>query len=235
MTELLYLNDSYLKEFEAVVESVKDGKFIVLDKTAFYPSSGGQPYDTGIIKKENDKFNVVYVGKFFGEISHEVDKPGLKEGDKVNCIIDWERRYKLMRMHTAAHLLSAIFHRKESALITGNQLNVDKSRIDFSSEDFNKEKIISYIEEANKEIERDLPITISYMQRKQALSQPNLAKLEKGLPKGIKKLRIISIGDIDKQADGGTHIKSLKEIGKIIFLKAENKGKKNRRVYFSVE
>ena len=96
MTEALYMNDSYLKKWDAKIVSVKDDKYIVLDKTAFYPNGGGQPWDEGMISRNNDQFRVVYVGKFSGEISHEVDKAGLKVGDIVSCELDWERRYTYM-------------------------------------------------------------------------------------------------------------------------------------------
>ena len=110
MSNALYMDNCYLKEFEAKVESVKDDKYVILDKTAFYPLGGGVAYDTGVLLKDDKEFPVVYVGKFNDKISHEVSKPGLKQGDKVIGIIDWERRYKLMKLHTAAHLLASIFH-----------------------------------------------------------------------------------------------------------------------------
>ena len=121
MTEVLYLLDCYLKEFEASVESVKDDKYVVLDKTAFYPNAGGQPYDTGKFIKNGEEFKVVFAAKFGDVISHEVDKPGLKPSDKVKGVIDWDRRYRLMRMHTAAHVISIIIEIDANALITGNQ------------------------------------------------------------------------------------------------------------------
>jgi misacylated tRNA(Ala) deacylase len=226
----LYLDDSYLKDFEAVVKSVKEDKFVVLDKTAFYPNGGGQPYDTGKIGDHQ----VVFVGKFDGNISHELASPGLKEGDEVKCTIDWERRYKLMRSHTAAHILSAVFHKEASALITGNQLGLDKSRIDFNLEDFDREKMDEYFKIANELVEKDLPVTVSYMSREEADSDQTMFKLAKALPESIKTIRVVAIGDYDRQADGGTHVKSLKEVGPITFIKAENKGKNNRRVYFSL-
>jgi len=112
MSELLYMDNSYLKEFDARITSVKS-KYILLDKTAFYPNSGGVEYDTGkIIRKSDGKeFKVIYVGKFEGEVSHEVDTEGLNQGDEVHGILDWERRYELMRYHTAAHLISGVFNR----------------------------------------------------------------------------------------------------------------------------
>ena len=126
MTEALYLKDCYLKEFDAIIENVKDEKYIILDKTAFYPVSGGQPHDTGNIVCNDQEYNIVFVGKFDGKISHEIDKEGLKEGDKVRCIINWNRRYKLMRMHTAAHILDSVIHNESGAMFTGNQLGEDK-------------------------------------------------------------------------------------------------------------
>ena len=236
MGEALYLTNCYLKEFEAVVKSVAQGKYIVLDKTAFYPASGGQPYDTGVFIRQSDskQFQVIYAGKFSGEISHEVSEPGLKEGDKITGRINWERRYKLMRMHTAAHILSAVFHQETGALITGNQLDIEKSRIDFNLESFDREKINDYIKKANEIVKEDLLIKI-YTMPKSAATDPALFKLAKGIPEGIDEIRIVDIEGFDKQADGGTHLSSTKEVGKIIFLKAENKGKENRRVYFALE
>jgi len=232
MTEALFMNDSYLKTWDARVDSVKDGKYIVLDKTAFYPKGGGQPWDEGYIIKNGERFKVIYVGKFSGQISHEVDKPGLKEGDKVSCEIDWDRRYTFMRYHTASHLISNILFRKANAKITGNQIELDKTRMDFSMKDYSPEKLREFVEEANKIIQQNLPITIDYMSREEVMAKPELARLAMGLPEKIKEYRIVRIGDIDEQVDGGTHIKSLKEIGEIEVTKTVNKGKDNRRIYF---
>ena len=232
MTEALYMKDSYLKNWDAKVVSVKDDKYIILDKTAFYPKGGGQPWDEGYIIKDGEKFNVVYVGKFSGEISHEVEKPGLKEGDTVSCEIDWERRYTYMRYHTACHLVSNLLFRRANAKITGNQIELDKARMDFSMEDYSPEKLHTYVNEANEIIQKNLPVTIDYMSREEVLQKPELARLAIGLPKNIKEFRIIKIGDIDEQVDGGTHVKSLNEIGEIEIIKTVNKGKNNRRLYF---
>jgi misacylated tRNA(Ala) deacylase len=233
----LYLEDSYLKEIDAKIEKVTDGKFVILDQTNFYPSSGGQPHDTGklIRNSDNKEFNVLFVGKFDGEISHQVEPENvLKEGDEVHGMVDWERRYKLMRAHTSAHIVSGLVHSELGAKITGNQIEEDKVRIDYQLEEFDKELLEKYIEKANEIIERDLPITTEYISRAKAEKDPDLAKLSIGLPPGLKELRIVSIGDFDRQADGGTHVKSTKEIGKLEFIKCDNKGKNNRRVYYRV-
>lgn len=230
----VYLEDSYLQECEATITKVTDDKYIVLDKTVFYPNSGGQPHDTGTIKKGEETYNVIFTGKFSGDVSHEVDKQGLKEGDKVTAIIDWERRYAHMKCHTAAHILSELIHKETGALITGNQLGIEKCRIDFSLDDFHPEKMKEYIDEANEVIQRDLPVTVAFKSRQEAMQLPQLSKLAKGLPESLQTIRIVAIGDFDVQGDGGTHVKSTKEIGKLEFIKCQNKGKNNRRLYFRV-
>jgi len=232
MTEALYMKDSYLKKWDAKIVSVKDDKYVVLDKTAFYPKGGGQPWDEGYFFKNGEKFKVVYVGKFSGEISHEVEKPGLSEGDIVSCEIDWERRYTYMRFHTACHLLSNLLFRRANAKITGNQIELDKARMDFSMEDYSPEKLRTYVEESNEIIKQNLPITIETMSRVAVLEEPELARLAIGLPKNLQEFRIVKIGEIDRQVDGGTHVNSLKEIGEIEMTKTVNKGKNNRRLYF---
>jgi misacylated tRNA(Ala) deacylase len=232
MARALYMDDSYLKSWDAKVTKVKDGKYIILDKTAFYPRGGGQPWDEGFIIKNNEKYKVVYVGKFSGEISHEIERPGLKVGDNVSCELNWERRYTFMRYHTASHLISNILYNRANAKITGNQIEMDKTRMDFSMVDYSPEKLKSFVDEANSIIERNLPITIDYMSRRDVLGKPELARLAVGLPDNIEELRIVKIGDVDTQVDGGTHVINLSEIGKIEVTKTVNKGKNNRRMYF---
>ena len=234
MKNILYMNDSYLKEFESVVESVKDGKYVVLDKTAFYPTGGGQPNDVGVMDSNGQQYNVVFVGKFDGKVSHEVDKPGLQAGDKVKCLIDWERRYRLMRMHTAAHIIDAVLYKEAGALCTGNQLNVDKSRIDFSLDVLDKDKMQSYIEMANEYVKKAVELKIYYLKREEALKIPGIVKLASVMPPEVEELRIVEIPGIDIQADGGTQVKNTSEIGEIKFLSVENKGKSNRRLYYTI-
>ncbi len=235
MEQALYMNDSYLREFEATVESVKDDKYVVLDKTAFYPQGGGQPLDIGILTKGNEEYPVVFVGKFSGQISHEVARPGLKAGDKVTGKINWERRHKFMRMHTAAHILISIFNRESNVLITGNQIDLDKTRIDFNMAEFDREKIMHYIDQANDIVDQNPEVKMYYLEREEAMKIPGVVKLAVALPPSVSILRIVEIPGIDIQADGGTHVKSLREIGRIELVKAENKGKDNRRVYYTVK
>ncbi len=234
VTEALFLEDSYLKECGADVVSVKDGKYVVLDQTIFYPKGGGQPWDSGKITREDEMFKVVYVGRFSGEISHEVDRAGLRQGDEVHCVLDWERRYKLMRSHTAAHVFASLLCKGTGALITGNQLEEDKIRFDFSLERFDREILKTYIDKSNELFKKDIPVKWYVLPREEALKIPGIIKMAEALPPDVPLLRIVEIVGVDKQADGGTHVKNLKEVGQIEFLKAQNKGKHNRRVYFTL-
>ena len=147
-----------MRECDAMVVSVKDDKFVVLDQTVFYPKGGGQPYDTGRILRNGEIFGVVFVGKFSGEISHEVDRAGFKAGDRVHCVLDWERRYKLMRSHTAAHVFASALCNGTGALVTGNQLELDKVRFDFSLERFEPQVLGEYVAKSNELFRADTPV-----------------------------------------------------------------------------
>ncbi len=230
--EILYLNDCYIKEFEGTVERVTDNKFVVLDKTAFYPNSGGQPHDTGVLIKEGMEFPVVYAGKFGDVISHEVSRSGLSSGDAVRGIIDWDRRYLFMKSHTACHILSAVIHNETGAQRSGNQLGEDKTRVDFSLNDFDREQIKSYEAKVNEIIIKKLPVTINIMSKDEAFTIPSVVKLKDAFPPESQEIRVISIPGVDEQACGGTHVANTDEIPNIEIFKAENKGKNNRRIYF---
>jgi misacylated tRNA(Ala) deacylase len=232
MENALYLQDSYLKEFDARVVAVAEDKYVVLDKTAFYPTSGGQPNDTGVLLKNGDEFPVVCVAKSGGNISHEVGRPGLSVGDRVVGRIDWDRRYLLMRYHTAAHILSEVIHKKTGARVTGNQLDLDKGRIDFDLENYNREEIKQYESEANSVIKKELPVKKYFLDREIAFENPDLFSLKNVLPPDVKELRIVDVEGFDVKACGGCHVDNTREIGTIEVTKSENKGKNNRRVVF---
>jgi misacylated tRNA(Ala) deacylase len=236
MVKALYMDDSYLKEWDANVESVSQQKFIILDKTAFFPKGGGVEYDTGTITTKNkDEFNVVYTGKFSGKISHEVDKEGLQKGDKVHCKLNWERRYLLMRYHTATHVLSGVLFNDNNLKVTGNQLTTEKARIDLNMDKMDVNIIKKAIEKSNEIIKKGFPVEIYYKSREETEKEPDLFKLAIGFPHNINTLRIVDIKGFDRQADGGCHVKNLKEIGRIVFKDYVNKGKNFKRVYFTVE
>lgn len=207
---------------------------MILNNTIFYPKGGGQPHDTGKIIKEKEIYNVVYVGKFNAEISHEVDHAGLMPDDNVLCVLNWERRYKLMQSHTAAHILAALLNKGTGALITGNQLSEEKVRFDFNLQKFDKNLLQEYLIKANNLFGTDIPVKSYNLPRDEALKIPGIIKMAAAYPPNLPTLRIVEIEGLDKQADGGTHVKNLKEIGKITLIKTENKGKNNRRIYFKL-
>jgi misacylated tRNA(Ala) deacylase len=234
LTKALFLEDSYLREAPSKVVAVKDGKYVTLDQTIFYPKGGGQPHDTGKILKGSEVYQVVYVGKLSGEISHVVDRPGLQQGDTVRCVLDWDRRYKLMRSHTAAHVLAALLNKGTGALITGNQLEEDHVRFDYNLERFEKSLLEMYLSKANELFGKDIPVKGYELPREEALKIPGVVKMAEAFPPDLPVLRIVEIVGLDRQADGGTHVKNLEEIGKVDLVKTENKGKNNRRIYFKL-
>ena len=233
--EKIYMEDAYIKEFSARVLSVSGGNHIILDRTAFYPLGGGQPNDVGVLKREGEEFRVVNVLKSGEEIVHEVDRGGLKEGDEVLGIIEWNRRYNHMKSHTAAHVISTVINRETGALITGNQLYENKFRVDFDLENFDKELFLKLIDLANEELGRAREVKTYYLPREEALKIPGMVKLAGVLPPEVDKLRIVEIEDLDIQADGGTHVRNTSEIGKLKFDSAENKGRGRKRVMVVLE
>ncbi|MFH1586283.1 MAG: alanyl-tRNA editing protein [Candidatus Diapherotrites archaeon] len=230
MTERLYLTDSYMKEFEATVTKVSEGKYAVLNRTAFYAISGGQPNDTGKLIVNGDELNVVFVKAFGEEVSHEIEGGEIKEGDKVKGIIDWRKRFKLMRMHSSAHILAAVIYKELGSLITGGQLGEEKSRMDFNVRDFDRELLTAFEEKANAVVKQAIPITVEFLPYEEAMAMPEIFRLKNVLPKNLKELRVVKMGDFDAQADGGTHVGNTSEVGKIHITKLENKGAENRRI-----
>jgi misacylated tRNA(Ala) deacylase len=231
MTKKLFWDDAYLKDFDAAIVSI-DGNQVLLDQTAFNPHGGGLVGDIGTVGGVK-VLDTVKGGN--DSILHVVESAAnLSPGSSVHGTLDWDRRYRIMRMHTSAHLLSAIFNKETGALITGNQIEPDKSRIDFSLENFDREKMLQHCQQANEAIAKNPPVKTYFMKREEALQIPGIVKLAAAAPPDVKELRIVEIEGYDTQADGGVHVKSLGEITKIDPLKFENKGKSNRRLYFTI-
>ncbi len=228
--KLIYIEDSYVKSFDASISSA-DGEKVVLDATAFYPQSGGQPSDLGSIFRDGEEFTVLKVEPL-GPI-HVLDKLGLAPGDKVSGRIDWERRYRFMRSHTACHILGAVIFNETGAKITGNQIDLAKSRIDFSLEKFDKSEMAAYVEKANRIVIENHIVKTSLLSKAEATAIPNLVRLAMEVP-DREEIRIVEIEGVDQQACGGTHVRSTSEVKGIKLVKAENKGKSNRRVYFEL-
>lgn len=237
ITELLYQIDSYIKEFEAEVIHVEGNK-VVLNKTAFHPRSGGVANDTGFLINDNKRFRVVNVtiDKVNQVIIHhlESESHNIRKGSIVKGIIDWSRRYMLMRLHTAAHIIAAIMYRDYNAVITGGNVYPEYAYDDYSLEIFDRKIFEDVIMKANDIVKRNLEIKIYWLEREKALKIPGIVKLESRMPPEIRTLRIVEIPDVDIQADGGPHVRNTKEIGEIVLLKVQNKGKKRKRMYYTV-
>ncbi len=232
MVRKIYWEDAYIKEFDSNVEKV-DGNKVYLDATAFHPRGGGLLGDTGVLNGKRVE-DTQKEGE--GQIVHIMEgEHGMKEGDAVHGEIDWDRRYRIMRMHTTAHALSAVFNKQAGALITGNQIKPDESRIDFSIESLDRELMNSYVEMVNEAISRNLHVKTYFLPRDEAIKIPDVVKLAGAAPPDIETFRIVEIEGLDIQADGGVHVKNLGEVRKVLPLKFENKGKSNRRLYFTLE
>lgn len=234
MTEKLYWLNPYEREFDARVLSISE-RNVVLDRTCFYPRGGGQPGDTG----EINGIRVVDTVKDEGEnIIHILDgEPNFKVGDIVHGRIDWERRYRIMRLHTAIHVISAVLVRNfGNVLFTGSQIYEDRARMDFNLEKLD-ELIAKQIEEkTNETIKLNLPVTAEIISREDVEKNPSLKRLmDTSKYEKFTTFRIVRIGDIDMQLDGGTHVRNTSEIGMVRIVKRENKGKNNRRITIVLE
>ena len=230
LTKKLYWEQPYSQDFTGKIVG-SDGTRVELDQTLFYPRGGGVSCDTGVL----DGMKVVETSKEGDKILHTLESPpNFAIGQSVTGKIDWDRRHRLMRMHTAGHLLSALFYSGAKCLITGNQIDVDRSRMDFGLEVFDRSQIEGFVNEANKLIANDAPVKSYFLERNEALKIPEMVKLAEAAPPVEAQFRIVEIAGIDRQADGGLHVAHLKEIGRIELLKLENKGKTNRRLYYDV-
>ncbi len=227
-TKKLYLDDPYLKNFEANVIYAKDNE-IVLDGTAFYPEGGGQPYDTGKIMNENE-FSVIEVRKENEYVVHKLDR-NFTGSMNVKGEIDWDRRYAHMRHHTAIHIMSGVLYKKYNARITGSQIYTDRARMDINY-DLKKEDLPVIEKEANNIVEMNLNVNIKYIKRSEM--KQDLVRVREDLLPDVDIIRVIEIEGFDMQADGGTHVRKTGEVGRIVISKYENKGKNNKRIYLNL-
>jgi len=236
-TKQLYLYDSYRKEFEAKIQKV-NGNEVTLDQTVFHPLTGGVAFDTGYLQDNGVKRAVlrVEINRETKEITHLVDDAtGLKPGDTVKGAITWERRHRLMRLHTAAHLIAAVMYSDYDARITGGQVDPEQAKLDFNLPRTDREIFEDAVAKANMEVQKKTPLKVYFLNRDEALKIPGIVKLAERMPPDVKELRIVEIPEIDLQADGGPHVNNTGEVGNISLVKIENKGKTQRRVYFTVK
>jgi misacylated tRNA(Ala) deacylase len=218
MTELLYLSDPYIQRFEAtIVDHI--GGAVVLDKTAFYPGGGGQPSDQGQLFADEGLWQVIKVKRIGGEIGHYLDGESPSVGTQVVGQLDWPRRYNLMRIHTALHILCGVIWRDYKSSVTGGNMEPLNGRMDFEFETMRQELVLV----------RTLP-------REEAFQIPDLIRTKINLlPEGIKEVRTVEIVGLDLQADGGTHVANTREVGNIRVVDYKSKGKINKRIYIELD
>lgn len=235
MTELLYQTDAYLREFDAVVTDLQDGA-VVLDRTAFYPPGGGQPHDVGRLSWPGGEAHVVEVRKQGPDVLHLLEGPAPPIGTRVHGAIDWDRRYALMRHHTALHVLCGVIYQLFGATVTGGQMYPDRARMDFALPDLTPERLDLIVRTANERLAEDRPIRVRFLPRAEALQVPDLVRTKVNLiPESVQTIRIVDIEGIDVQADGGTHVARTSEVGRIRIARTENKGKENKRIEIVLE
>jgi len=231
-TDQLYLRDAYLRHMEAAVVAV-DGSRVALDRTVFYATGGGQPHDTGTI----DGRRVLEVTKSGDAIWHllEGDAPAPQPGSTVHGEIDWDRRHALMRTHTAMHLLCGVIWNEWAVPVTGGNMEPLSGRMDFEFDPL-PEGFAARVEEmVAAEIRADRPIEVSFLPRDEALGDPALIRTKVSLiPADVREIRVVDIVGVDRQADGGTHVRSTSEVGRLRVVKTESKGKGNKRLRVEV-
>ena len=230
MTEELFATDAYLPSCEATVrETGEEG--VVLDRTVFYARGGGQPGDTGVLRWDGRELRVLDTVKRGGRLLHGVDGEPPAAGTAVTAEIDWDRRHTLMRTHTALHALSAIVFRDYDVKVTGGNMEPGVARMDFELESIDAEFGREVEEKLNAELAADRPVRVSFLPRAEALADPDLIRTKVNLiPESVDPIRVIEIEGLDKQADGGTHVRSTAEVGHVRVAKTENKGKAFKRM-----
>ena len=235
MTELFYMDDSYLREFEATVTAVREGA-VTLNRTAFYPGGGGQPHDTGVLIWDGVERTVTKVKKQGSEVWHWLEGNPPAVGTVVTGRLDWERRYRLMRTHTALHILCGVIWRDYGASVTGGNMKPGNARMDFELESMSVDFAETVERKINEEVAAARPITWRELPREEAFQIPDLIRTKINLlPPQITRVRVVEIEGLDLQADGGTHVRNTREVGPIKVVGHTSKGRINKRLRIALE
>lgn len=230
MTEGLAATDAYLASTHATVVAADKGG-VILDRTVFYARGGGQPGDSGWLRWEGGEVRVTDTVKREGRVLHVVEDDPPPAGIAVQAEIDWDRRYRLMRTHTALHALSGIVWRDYGAKVTGGNMEPGVARMDFELESISTEFGREVEEKLNAALAEDLPVAVSFLPRAEALADADLIRTKVNLiPETVDPIRVIDIAGLDRQADGGTHVRSTGEVGPVRVVKTESKGKAFKRM-----
>ena len=234
MTELIFQNDSYVQSFDAKITQVDNQNHgVVLDRTSFFPGGGGQPADFGFLANQKENFVVKRAQRIAGKLVHLIDGDHLPElGSQIKGQINWDHRYKLMRTHTAMHILCGVIFRDYGASVTGGNMEPLKGRMDFEFETMQRELVDEINANINVEVTNARPVSWRELPREEAFLIPDLIRTKINLlPKGIQYVRIVEIEGLDLQADGGTHVRNTSEVGTIRVVDYKSKGKINKRIY----
>ncbi len=239
MTELLYQTDSYLQTFDAGVTAVDEAnRALLLDRSAFYPGGGGQPADSGVLTVAGLELPVTRAKKDAEGVWHLIDGEGPLPpvGMALTGRINWERRYALMRTHTALHILCGVVFRDYGAQVTGGDMEPLKGRMDFEFESLSRE-LVAVIEEAvNREVAAAHAVRVKILPREEAFQIPDLIRTKINLlPPGIEFVRTVELVGLDLQADGGTHVHNTAEVGQVHVTDYKSKGKINKRIYIEMD
>jgi misacylated tRNA(Ala) deacylase len=235
-TELLFERDSYRKEFQARVIEVTPEGGVILDSTAFFPGGGGQPCDLGELSSTGQRHAVIRAGRMGADIIHSVEGRPPAVGTWLTGRLDWERRYQLMRTHTAMHVLCGVIWRDYGALVTGGNMEPLLGRMDFEFETMHQDLVHEIEQTVNAEVALARPVLVDVLPREVAFEIPDLIRTKINLlPESIQKVRIVEIKGLDLQADGGTHVANTSEVGRIRVADYKSKGKINKRMYIELE
>jgi misacylated tRNA(Ala) deacylase len=232
MTDEIYSRDAYETSTDAMVVDVRDDG-VVLDRTVFYPRGGGQPGDTGVLKGDGEDIRVIDTVKSRGDVLHLLaeDSAVPSIGMALRAEIDWARRHTLMRTHTALHALSGIIFTDYGAKVTGGNMEPGVARMDFELDGISQEFGREVEAKLNTALQQDHAVLVSFIPRVEALKDPDLIRTKVSLiPDTVDPIRVIDILGLDKQADGGTHVRSTAEVGTVRVVKTESKGKANKRM-----
>jgi misacylated tRNA(Ala) deacylase len=233
-TDLAYLRDAYLREDTATVIAFEDGR-VAFDRTIFYPTGGGQPHDTGTVVWNGESAPVTDVRKEGGLVWHVLDGLAPPVGEDVHLAVDWERRHALMRTHSALHVLCGVIWNEWGTAVTGGNMEPLSARMDFEFDPL-PEGFGPRVEElVNVELAAGRPIEVAFLPRDTAVGDEDLIRTKVNMiPESVKEIRVVDIVGLDKQADGGTHVRSTDEVGRIRVVKTESKGKGNKRIRIEV-
>ena len=236
MTERIYSTDQYAREVAATIMDVDPDGRVLLDRTVFYPGGGGQPHDVGELTIGDDRLQVVQVAEDRRGVWHWLDGGLPKAGTKVRGVVDWDRRYRLMRTHTAMHALCGVVWARYASPVTGGNMEPGVGRLDFELPDWDPEDKASLEEELNTQLAAARRVEVSFLPREEADEDPSLIRTKVSLlPASLREVRVIDIVGLDRQADGGTHVASTTEVGRVRIAKVESKGKGFRRIRLAID